>query len=120
MAPSMYTLWLVVWSLGTLSGPVSRYCSLYGVAISFSSIEVPRLSLMVGCGYLHLYWSGAGRTSQETAIPGFYQQVLLGASNSVGFGVSRWNGSLGVVVSGWPFLQSLFHNLPLWTRTFLG
>jgi hypothetical protein len=38
---------------------------------------------MVGCEYLHLYWSGAGRTSQGTAIPGSCQQALLGNSNSV-------------------------------------
>ena len=38
---------------------------------------------MVGCKYLHLYWSGAGRTSQGTAIPGSCQQVLLGISDSV-------------------------------------
>ena len=42
-----------------------------------------RLSPMVGCEYVHLYWSGAGRTSQRTAIPGSCQQVLLGISNSV-------------------------------------
>jgi hypothetical protein len=30
-----------------------------------------------------------------------------------GFGVSRWNGSLGGTVSGWPFLQSLLHSLSL-------
>ena len=39
---------------------------------------------MIGCEYLHLYWSGASRTSQGTAIPGSCQQVLLGISNSVG------------------------------------
>jgi hypothetical protein len=39
---------------------------------------------MIGCEYLHLYWSGAGGTSQETAIPGSCQQVLIGVSNSVG------------------------------------
>ena len=30
-----------------------------------------------------------------------------------GFGVSRWDGSLGGAVSGWPFLQSLLHSLSL-------
>jgi hypothetical protein len=27
------------------------------------------------------------------------------------FGIGRWNGSLGVTVSEWPFLQSLLHSL---------
>jgi hypothetical protein len=63
---------------------------------------------MLGCECLHLYWSGAGRASQETAIPGSCQQALLGISNSVevwclqmGW-ISRW----GSVCS---FLQSLLH-----------
>jgi hypothetical protein len=29
------------------------------------------------------------------------------------FGICRWNGSLGGVVSGWPFLHSLLHSLSL-------
>ena len=64
-----------------------------------SSTGIPRLSPMVGYKYLHLCWSGAGRTSQETTISGSCQQVLLGISNSVGFWclqmgwIPRW-GSL--------------------------
>jgi hypothetical protein len=42
------------------------------------------LSLMAGCESLHLYWSGAGRTFQQTAIPGSCQQALLGISNTMG------------------------------------
>ena len=38
---------------------------------------------MVGCKCLHLYWSGAGRTSQETAISGSFHQALLGVRNSM-------------------------------------
>jgi hypothetical protein len=34
--------------------------------------------------YLHLYWSGADRTSQEIVISGSCQQALLDVSNSVG------------------------------------
>jgi hypothetical protein len=30
-----------------------------------------------------------------------------------GFGVSRWGGSLGGAVSGWPFLHSLLHSFSL-------
>jgi hypothetical protein len=39
-----------------------------------SSTEVCVLNPMVGCEYLHLHWSGAGRTSQGVAIPGSCQQ----------------------------------------------
>jgi hypothetical protein len=59
------------------------------------------LSLMVGCEYLHLHWSGAGRTSQGAAIPGSYQQALLGIRSSViwyleiGW-IPRWSG-LGMI-----------------------
>jgi hypothetical protein len=58
---------------------------LCGIVITFRSfstspnslIEVPRLSPILGCEYLALYQSGAGRTPQETDIPGSYQEVLL-------------------------------------------
>jgi hypothetical protein len=36
---------------------------------------------MVGCKDLYLYWSGAGRTAQRTAIS--CQQAFLGINNSV-------------------------------------
>ena len=48
--------------------------------------------------YLNLYWSGAGRTSQETVIPGSCQQELLDITKSVGVGclqirwIPRWGG----------------------------
>ena len=74
-----------------------------------SSIVVPGLSLMVGCEYLHLYWSGAGKTSQGTAIPGSSQQALIGISYSPQFGVYRWDGFPGGALSEFPFLQSLLH-----------
>jgi hypothetical protein len=41
------------------------------------------LSLMVGCEHPHLYWSGSGRASQGTAIPGFCQEALHGINNTV-------------------------------------
>jgi hypothetical protein len=41
------------------------------------------LSLMVGWEHPHLYWLVSVRASQETAIPGSYQQALLGISSSV-------------------------------------
>jgi hypothetical protein len=53
---------------------------------------------MVGCEYLHLYWSGNGRISQGTATSGSCQQTFLRISNSVevcslqlGW-ISRWDG----------------------------
>jgi hypothetical protein len=49
---------------------------------SYSSIGVPMLSPMVGCEHPHLFQSGSGRASQETAISGSCQQALLGISNS--------------------------------------
>jgi hypothetical protein len=63
MDKSMYTLWLVPYSLGSVRGLVSWYhCSSYVVAIPFSSfgpsnnscIRGPKLSSMVGYEYLQL------------------------------------------------------------------
>jgi hypothetical protein len=50
-----------------------------------SSTGVCVLSPKISCEHLHLCWSGSGRSSQGTAIPGSCQQVLLGISNSVWF-----------------------------------
>ena len=74
-----------------------------------SSNEVPMLSPMVGCNHLYLYWSDSGRASLGTTIPGSHQQALHGISNSVGFGICRWDGFSGGAVNGWLFLpfQSL-------------
>jgi hypothetical protein len=44
-------------------------------------LGVPKLSLMVS--FLHLYWSGSGKASQGSGIPGSCQQALLGISNSI-------------------------------------
>jgi hypothetical protein len=68
---SMYTLWLVVYSLLTLGSLVCSYCcSSYGAAnlvrslgpFSSSSIEDPVLSPMVGCEHPLLYLSDTGRS----------------------------------------------------------
>ncbi|EDL41692.1 mCG148474 [Mus musculus] len=61
---------------------------IYNPTFSYSSnkqfpLRFKNRSLMVGCEHPHLYWSGAGRTSQGTAITGSCQQALLGISNSV-------------------------------------
>ena len=50
---------------------------------SNSSNEDPVISPMVGYEYPLLYMSGSGRASQETAISGSCQQVLLGIHSSV-------------------------------------
>jgi hypothetical protein len=68
---------------------------------------------MFGCIYPHLYWWSSGRASKGTAIPGSFQQFLLGISVVSVFGVSRLDRFLFVAVSGWPFLQSLLHFLSL-------
>ena len=50
-------------------------------------------------------------------------KCFLAAAIVWGFGLHRWDGSLGGVVSGGPFLQSLFHDLSLsflWIVIFLG
>jgi hypothetical protein len=47
------------------------------------SIGVLLLGPVVGFEHLHLYWSGSGRASQETAVSGSCQQALLSISNSV-------------------------------------
>ena len=77
---------LIPWSF---RGQTGWYCSSYGVpnpSVSFSpspnsSFRVPALSLMFGCMYPYLCWSGSGTAYQGTAIPGSCQQVLLGISN---------------------------------------
>jgi len=40
-------------------------------------------------------------------------KYFLASSIVSGFGVSRWEGFLGVAVSGWPFLQFLIHSLSM-------
>jgi len=64
------------------------------------------LSPMFHCVHLNLYWSDSGRASQWTAYPAPVSKHFLASAI-----VCRWNGSLGVAVSGWPFLQSLLHSL---------
>lgn len=54
-------------------------------------IGVPGLSLMFGCEYLSLCWSGVDRTFQGTAILSSYWQVLFGTRNSEG-GVGSVDG----------------------------
>jgi hypothetical protein len=87
----VYSLWLVIYSLGALGGGAIKLFHIvilpmgmqYPSAPSLLPLTLPLWSQtpMVGYEYLHLNWSGAGRTSQETAIPGSCQQVLLGISN---------------------------------------
>ena len=61
---------------------------------------------MVGCKNPHLYQSEflRGKLYQAPVSKCFLASIIVS-----GFGVSRWNGSLGGAVSGWPFFQFLLH-----------
>ena len=72
------------------------------------------LSPKVGLEHLSLYLSGSGRASEETAISGSCQHALHSIHNSVCL-VTVHGMDLQVgAVTGWPFLQSLFHTLSLY------
>jgi hypothetical protein len=92
------TGWFILMFLLWGCKPLSSLCP-----FSSSYIGDPVLSLMDGCEYPLLYWSGTGRASQETAIAGSYQQALLGIHNSVWVWwmfmawTPRW-GSLWIVI----------------------
>jgi hypothetical protein len=77
------TLWLVVspWELSGVWLILLFFLGVFLQSYPNSSNRVPVLSPMSGCMHLHLYWSGLGRASQGTAIPGSCQQALLGISN---------------------------------------
>jgi hypothetical protein len=70
------------------------------------------------CEHLNLYLSGSGSSSQEIAISGYCQQQFLACIIVSGFGVCIWDGSPGVAVSGWPFLQSLLYSVSLYIFAF--
>ena len=66
------------------------------------------------CEHPLLYLSGTGRASQETAMSGSCQPALVAFHNPVWVWWSFMGfGPPGGAVSGWPFLQSLLHTLPL-------
>lgn len=114
MGPSMYTVWVVAYSLGGLWSLAGWYCSYsYETANTFRSfspfpnisIGVSVLSQIVVWEHQNLYWSGSATASQRTAIPCSCQQMLLAISNNV------WVWSLQM---GWmAFLQSLLHYFSL-------
>jgi hypothetical protein len=68
-----------------------------------------------------LFLPGTCRASQETAIPGSCQQILLAYAIVSGFGGCLWDGSLDGAVSGWSFLQSQFpvRHSDIWGASFL-
>jgi hypothetical protein len=71
-------------------------------------IGSPRLSLMVGCVCICLNQMLAEPLKgQPYWAPGYKQ--FLASAIVLGFGVCRWEGSQGGVVSRWPFLQFLLH-----------
>jgi hypothetical protein len=60
---------------------------------------------MVGCEYLHLYWSGAGRPSRGQ----LYQDPVSKHFLASAVVPELWDGSLGGAPSRWPFHQTLFY-----------
>jgi hypothetical protein len=70
--------WLILLFLLWVANPFSSFSS-----FSKASIGDSMLSPMVGCHHLPQYLSGTSRASQETAIPDFCQQALLGIPKSV-------------------------------------
>jgi hypothetical protein len=76
---------------------------------------------VLGFEYLHLYWSGAGRDSQGTAIPSSCQQTLVICNSVRGRymqinGFPKWGSLDGLSFS----LCSIFLFLSfLWTGIFL-
>ena len=63
------------------------------------------------CEYPLLYLPGTGIASQEIAIPGSCQKILLAYAILSGFGGCLWDASPGGAVSGWPFLFSHLQNV---------
>ena len=120
MGPSMFTLWLVIKSLGALGELVGSYCcSTYGVVYPFSLLGLP--PLWTQCSVQWLAESIPLCICQELAGP-FWKQLyqapvskhLLPSTIASGFSDCKWNGSPGGVGYGWPFPQSLLHTLSLY------
>ena len=90
VGPSMCTLWLVVYSLGSQRVQIGYYCFFYGAASSFSSFFPFSssstgdlvLNPMAGWERLPPYLSCTGWASQETAISDSCQLALVGIHNS--------------------------------------
>jgi hypothetical protein len=113
----LFGWWFRPWELR--GGGVSRgvligwyCCSSYKIANPFSSftlspnssIRVPMLSPMVGC---HICIGQAlAELLKGQSYQAFVNKCFLASAIVWGFGVCRWNGSLGGAVSGWSFLQS--------------
>jgi hypothetical protein len=99
---------LVSGSFGDTGSYCSYCCSSYGSADPFSCLGTfsssftgdPVLSPVNGSEHLLLYLSDTGRVSQETAISGSCQEVLLASTIVSGFGGCLWDGSSGGAVSG--------------------
>jgi hypothetical protein len=74
------------------------------------------LSPVVGWEHPPLYLSSAGTASQETAIISVsHPKAFFGIHILSEFGDCIWDeSSSSGTVSGWPFLQSLFHTLSLY------
>ena len=94
MGHSMYILWLVVqspgahgvrgiWPIDTVAPSIGlQPPSAPSVPSTTPLSETPEFSPMVGCELPTLYLSGSGKSSQDIAISGFYQQALPGIDNN--------------------------------------
>ena len=77
-----------------------------------------RFSLSDLSKHLHTWRDSLGQALAEPLRWQLYQapisQHFLASTIESGFSVCRWDGSPDGTVSGWPFLQSLLHNLSLY------
>jgi hypothetical protein len=116
LSPAYAVLWLVVQILRVLRVQDSWVCwSFRRVSIpfraynpsSYSSIRVPKLHPLFGCGHLSVRvrcWVEPLRGQIAPICK--HNIVLLTVS---GIGAFPWDGSQVVSVNGWPFPQSLLH-----------
>jgi len=122
MDPSMCTLWLVVYSQGVLGGLDGWCCSSYGLktppAPSVLSLAPP---LGSPCSVLWLAASipiCIGKALPEPIRRHPYQAPVskhsLASAIVTRLGGCIWDESPIGAGSGWPFLQSLLHSLPLY------
>jgi hypothetical protein len=79
-----------------------------------SSIGVPVLSLIVGCVHSHLQGQALAEPLRRQLYQAPFSKHFLASAIVSGFGDCIWDGSPSRADSGWPFLQSLFHNLSLY------
>jgi hypothetical protein len=113
--------------MGALGVLVSSYCSSSYGAVKPSAPSVLFLAPPLGVGggdLCSVQWLAESIhlcICQALAGPlrgqlhqAFVSKHLLVSTIVFGFGIHIWDGSPGGAVSGWSFLQSLFHTLSLY------